>query len=191
MDYPNEYFPSIQKDLHGGIILGQIGYYCDNKNQLFTLEILNDLVRNGKNARIYFIGYPSSEEPQYIGRMREYIHKNNLESHIKFLPSNFSKEQFFKKIDMLLLPSIHEGLSLTLMEAQFSNIFCLASSGVPKDVNFGLCKFIELRKEFWIDAIESFNDLGQLKPIRIYKKEEFEETLMSVIHQIFIEDYGE
>lgn len=185
MDYPNEFFPSIKrKPIQDEIIMGQIGYYCSNKNQLFSLAVLKKLIDCGQKARLMFIGFKLSEEPRYFDEMMSFIEKNNLSQYVTFLPADYNKKDFFEHINVLLLPSLYEGLSITLLEAQFSNVFCVASEFVPKDVDFGLCHFSELRIGEWATTIVNIKNNNKSKPIRRYEKQDFERAFSNIIDDV-------
>ncbi len=182
MDYPNEYFPDVvKKPNNDEIVLGQIGYYCSNKNQLFSLSVLKELIENGQSARLLLVGFKLSEEPRYYDEMVEFIDKHNLTSAVTFLPSDYSKKMLFEQIHILLLPSLFEGLSITLLEAQFSNTYCIASDSVPRDVNFGLCTFSKLKREEWLKNINDIRNKNIVRPSHIYGKDEFENSLSLII----------
>ena len=59
--------------------------------------------------------------------------------------------------DALVMPSLHEGLPVSLIEAQAAGVPCVASSEITKEVDLGLglLEFVDLRAgpERWIDRI--------------------------------------
>lgn len=151
IDY--DYFHSIRKKEHEGINLLQIGYFGMVKNQLFSLEVMHSLQKRKRNIKLYLIGYNLKGEENYFEKMKEKIQEYNLSENVIFLPSDIEKNQCLDIIDFVLLPSKSEGLSIVAMEAQAAEIPCLLSRGVPKDVDFGLVKYIEEDAEKWADAI--------------------------------------
>ncbi len=186
MDYPDEYYPKLEKrPIINKVVLGQIGYYCSNKNQLFSLNVVKKLAEMGIDVSLMLVGYKSIEEPTYQEMILSYITRNNLTGKVVMLPSDFDKKQLFTSIDILLLPSLHEGLALSLMEAQFSNIKCIASSNVPRDVDFGLCSFLQLEPLEWSKEILKTIGKAPRLPNRIYGKNEFETKFRSILKEIF------
>ena len=186
MDYPDVYYPNItKKPAENEIVLGQIGYYCHNKNQLFSLEVLKELISRGEQARLLFVGFKLSEEPQYFDEMQKFIKKNCLSSFVTFLPSDYDKKDLFEQIHALLLPSLHEGLAIALMEAQFSNTYCVASNNVPVDVDFGLCSFSKLELETWLERVLAVKTMGSFKPHKIYQKQDFQRIFDIIITDVF------
>ena len=88
-------------------------------------------------------------------------------------------------MDLFILPSLYEGLGMTLIEAQVSGLSCLASSKVPKEAEIipNRVKFIDLKnKEEWIKKsleLKSYNREINEKEINNYniknKAKELEE----------------
>ncbi len=130
----------------------QIGYFCENKNQMFSLELLNSLIQQKYDASLNFIGYEDGNE--YTDRILKYINENNLNKFVTFLDQSYPKEKIFPEIDYVLLPSYSEACPMVLLEAQASNIQCLVSTNVPKDVDLGLCNYFSINtKDKWINFI--------------------------------------
>lgn len=47
--------------------------------------------------------------------------------------------------DVLLIPSLHEGLSLVSIEAQCAGLLCIASDGVPEEAKNRITSFLPLQ----------------------------------------------
>lgn len=187
IDYVNPYkLRKIKNTSSKCIKIGQIGYYCDNKNQLFSIKVLKELISSGNNASIVFIGYVIPESKKYYNLLLKFIKKEKLEQYVTFLPSSYNKQKFFEDIDFLFMPSKSEGLGLALFEAQFSNIRCIASSNVAKDTELGLCKRIDLNEKKWAQYILETKDSKFASIKNIYTKRNFEEQFKKIINLVLI-----
>lgn len=145
-------YADIIKAPHEGIGLLQIGYFCELKNQLFSLKLLTYLRGKGVDARLDFIGYPS--EAGYHEKMEQVIAEGELQQFVSFLPRDFDKRTAFAQADYSLLPSEAEGLGIAALESQAAGVPCLMSNHVPKEVNIGAGFFLphdDLEK--WAEAI--------------------------------------
>lgn len=131
-----EYYSKISKQPHDEIRLVQIGYYNWLKNQLFSLKVLDHILSKNSKATLEFVGYDT--KTGYMEKVQQYINDNELSDFVRMLPSNYDKSELFSTADFLLLPSKSEGLPLVALEAQASNVFCLASDRVSYDVDMGL-----------------------------------------------------
>ena len=58
--------------------------------------------------------------------------------------------------DIFLLPSLHEGLGIVLIEAQVSGLRCIASTNVPNEAKLtNNVTFLPLEAEQWIEEIKN------------------------------------
>lgn len=149
VDY--SFYSGIVVQKHEGINLLQIGYYADIKDQLFSIRLLDHLVRKGHNIKLYFIGYVL--EQAYYDEMNKLIETLGLENKVSFLPSDSDKSELLPIIDYILLPSKSEGLPLVALEAQSANIKCILSDVVTRDVDFGLAFYAEKKLDIWEEII--------------------------------------
>lgn len=145
-------YADIEKMPHKGIHLLQIGYFCKNKNQIFSIHLLKHLLSHGIDAHLSLIGYPS--EHAYHEQMLSLIAQHHLDKHISFLPHDFDKRTAFAQADYCLLPSESEGLPLVALESQAAGIPCLMSDNISTDSDVGAGFFLphdDLEK--WADAV--------------------------------------
>ena len=145
-------YTDIEKKPHKGIHLLQIGYFCQRKNQIFAMNLLNYLLSQGVDVHLSFIGYP--HEQGYHEQMLSLIAQHHMEEHISFLPHDFDKRVAFAQADYCLLPSESEGLPLVALESQAAGVPCLMSDNISKDSDVGAGFFLphdDLEK--WTAAI--------------------------------------
>jgi len=126
----------LEKKQHTGCNLLQIGYFCANKNQIFSIKLLKKLLEKKMDVKLSFVGFPQDEV--YYAEMLRLIDELSLNENVKFLPSNIDKSQVFSDIDIVLVPSFTEGLPLVALEAQAAHIMTLMSDHVTLDANIGL-----------------------------------------------------
>lgn len=155
-----EIYRNVKKCSHDGINLLQIGYYCENKNQLFTLKVLEELLESGIEARVHFIGFASEQD--YYDKIKKYVANNNLEKSVCFLCSNADKVKELSWADFSMLPSESEGLPLVALESQCANTICLMSDHIPKDSNIGYGLFLGYNNVTeWVKAIIDLKNTHQ------------------------------
>ena len=145
-------YADIEKMPHKGVHLLQIGYFCKNKNQIFSMHLLKHLINRGIDAHLSLIGYPN--EHGYHEQMLSLTAQHHLEEHISFLPHDFDKRTAFAQADYCLLPSESEGLPLVALESQAAGVPCLMSDNISTDSDVGAGFFFphdDLEK--WADAV--------------------------------------
>ena len=152
------YSPDIRKsirikfDIENKLVLGHVGRFVPVKNHQFILEILKELKKN--NIKIYLLLIGDGELKDNINLK---IKELGLTSCVKLLGDRSDVNELLQAIDVLVFPSLYEGLPLSLIEAQTSGLPIIASTNVPQEVNVtGLCSFKELGNiKDWTDIILS------------------------------------
>ena len=145
-------YADIERKPHKGIHLLQIGYFCELKNQLFSIRLLSYLRKRGADVHLSLIGYPQTQK--YLEEMYALIAQDNLVEHVSFLLHDFDKRVAFAQSDYCLLPSGSEGLPLVALESQAAGVPCLMSDNVPKDADIGGSFFLPYDDlEKWVNMI--------------------------------------
>ncbi len=158
---PNKYS---YKD-HDDIRLIMVGSIQPRKNQMFGVEILNELVKMGQEASLVIIGYPTHPESGYLESVQDYVKEKNLDKRVQFLPKDSNVADMLAKSDIMLLPSLQEGLPNTALEAQAMGVYCFVSTDVERICDCGLCSFISLAdgSRKWAEAVVEYAKKTGLK----------------------------
>ena len=128
----------------------QVGRMSKQKNYLFTLDVFADLIKEDKNNKLFLVGN---------GELRDEIDQKiidlHLEDHVNILEFRNDVDHLLQMADYFLMPSLFEGLSVAAVEAQASGITCLLSDRCDRNVNItGLCEFLPLEKQTWVDRMK-------------------------------------
>lgn len=138
------------------ILLGHIGVFNDQKNQLFLLDILNQLLQeHGKEYKMLLIGKGSLLETA-----KSKAKKLKIEDNVIFYGTTDKIYKMLSAMDIFVMPSLYEGLPLSLVEAQASGLSVLASDTVTKEVNLtGNVEFYTLQNSAveWADRIANLH----------------------------------
>lgn len=123
-------------NLDGKIVLGHVGRFSPVKNHFFLLKLFRVFYEQHPNAVLMLVGDDKNLDAYdgYVRKIKEYVQKNHLESNVIFAGFSPNIAPFYQAMDIFLLPSFSEGLSLVSIEAQASNLPCIVSTGVPEDV---------------------------------------------------------
>lgn len=137
-------------------IIIQVGRLVDVKNHLFSLELMNDL---STEFDFKFLIIGDGENRSLI---EDYIEKNNLNEKVEVLGLRDDAISFMKSADLLILPSLFEGLPITLLETQSVGLPSIVSTSVDElsDIKLDLIDFINLddRLSWKKKIIERIND---------------------------------
>ena len=111
------------------------------------------MVDRNINYKLLLIGNGELEK-EVINKIEELKLKEN----VKVLGVRKDVNEILQSIDMFLLPSFHEGLPVTLVEAQGAGLKCFISDTVTKEIDLecGLTEFISLKSssEEWAEIID-------------------------------------
>ena len=118
------------------MVVGHIGRFTQEKNQLFLVEIFNEVNKQLPNSRLLLIGGGKPiAEIKYKEKVKNKVKEMGLNSKVQFLGVREDIEKLMQGIDVLVMPSLSEGFPVTLVEAQSAGIPCLVSDAVSNEVN--------------------------------------------------------
>lgn len=113
----------ISKSLKDSMIIGSIGRLAYPKNYELLIEIAPEILKNAPNTKFILIG-DGPEKEKYL----DLIQKNHLEDSFFILGSIKNASLYLTGFDVFVLPSIYEGMSLTLIEAMRTGLPIIASA---------------------------------------------------------------
>lgn len=116
-----------------GPLVGHIGRFDQVKNHTFLLEIFSTFRDFFPEAKLILVG--EGDLKKHIEREAE---AKGIAEAVCFLGVRSDIPQILGALDLFVLPSLHEGLGIVLVEAQAAGVPCLASDTVPKEVDLGL-----------------------------------------------------
>ena len=123
-------------NLKNRFVIGNIGRLESQKNQLFLVDIFNELHKKEQKFFLIIIGDGHLKE-----KLTASIKKYGLDNDALVLGSDEVgiKEEcakFYSLFDAFVLPSIYEGLPVVGVEAQLASLHCFFSENVTRDVDF-------------------------------------------------------
>lgn len=137
------------------ILLGNVGHFFGNvKNQTFIIKIFNELYGRDKSYRLCLIG----DGPLRINAVHE-VELLGLKDKVTFTGDIENVEDYLNSVDLIVMPSLYEGLPLTLVEEQANGLQCVCSDAITCEVDkTGNLKFISLKLSAveWADEIQKF-----------------------------------
>ncbi len=140
----------IDKDAY---IIGHVGRLCPQKNHTYLLDIFQYFKNINKNAMLLMVGQgPLRHE------MEEKAKLLDIESSVIFLGDRGDTAELYQAMDILLFPSLHEGVPLAVIEAQAAGLRCVVSEAVPycADIGANLVSYLRLEDsaEGWALELE-------------------------------------
>lgn len=139
------------------VVIGHVGYFLEIKNQRFLVDVFNYIWHLHPNYRLVMIGE---------GPLKDVIHDKveslGLSNAVCMTGSIDNVNEYLNAMDVIAMPSLFEGVPLTLVEQQANGLQCFVSDTVTHEADkTGNITFISLRKnaEAWAKIIMSTIDV--------------------------------
>lgn len=132
-------------------VLGTVARIDVQKNPMYLLKIAEAVQRSGKKAVLLIVGTGPMEQD-----VKERAHEMGLDGFVRFLGVREDIPELLAAMDLFLLPSLFEGLPVTLIETQASGLPALVSDRVTREMDkVGLIRFLPLDDDVscWSDII--------------------------------------
>ena len=141
-----------QLGLENKKVIGHVGRFESQKNHRFLLSVFQELYGRDQEYRLLLVGDGSLRR-----EIMEEVRGKGLDQVILFIGNTEQVEAYYQAMDVFLLPSLHEGLSLAAVEAQCSGLPCLMADTVSTQTRLtGACGFLslELGPALWAEKTE-------------------------------------
>ena len=112
------------------LLLGHIGRFDVPKNHHFLVDLANKLKEEDPKTMFMFVG-----DGPLKSDIQKKIEDLGIEENIITVSEVKNIEDYYSAFDCFLMPSLYEGLPLTLIEAQANGLPCLVSNRITKDVD--------------------------------------------------------
>jgi glycosyltransferase involved in cell wall biosynthesis len=137
-------------------VLGHVGRFCLQKNHSFLLDIFAQYAQRHENSVLILVG---------DGPLRKEVENKSKElclvEKVNFMGVRSDINRLLQAFDLFIFPSLHEGLPVSLIEAQASGVPCLISDQVSEEVDLGvnLIKYASLNNsQEWLRKIQNISD---------------------------------
>lgn len=144
-----------------GLKIIQVGRLEPVKNHIFTLKVAEHLKKEGVSFKVFIIGQGSLEM-----FLKQEVKDRNLEDVVLFLGLRTDIPQLMGGADVMLMPSLHEGFPVVLVESQAVGLPSVISSSIASEVDLGvgLVHFMpqNATPEEWVDTLSNNSLFGTL-----------------------------
>jgi glycosyltransferase EpsF len=156
----------------------QVGRFELQKNHFFTLELMKLFSKTDFDVHFFFIGQGSRKL-----EFENYVFDSNLSLYSTIIDSTSNINGFLSMADLLILPSIYEGLPVISIEAQFNSLKIYSSDLVTRESNISDVLFLPLKKELWYEKIIDLyeNRSRSVLNIALAKKFDLSETCKKIV----------
>jgi glycosyltransferase involved in cell wall biosynthesis len=114
-------------------VLGHIGRFSTQKNHEFLIEVFAKFNKRRKNSKLLLVG-----DGPLRPLLKEKVQKLSLENNVIFTGVRKDVDYLTQAFDVFVFPSLHEGLPVSVIEAQASGVPLLLSDQISKEVNLNM-----------------------------------------------------
>lgn len=162
-------------------VIGHVGRYMPQKNHDFLMKMFANLHIDMPNARLLLVG-----DGPCKARIEKQCEKYGIMEKVIFVGNVYDVQKWYSAMDILVLPSIFEGLGNALIEAQANGLTCLASEYVPIEAKIAdSCSFLPLKENEWMQAILDFEKSNPKR--KEVKKKKITESFLTAHYDINVE----
>ena len=151
-----EKFRKQYKISNDNLVVGVVGRFTKQKNQVFAITIFEYLYKKNIHSTLILKGQGELEE-ELIQKIKD-VH---LESEIIVINQIEHMEELYSAMDIFLMPSLFEGLPQVSVEAQASGLPCVFSDTISEEADltgYNQRLSLECSPDIWADCIlDCFN----------------------------------
>lgn len=136
-------------------VLGHVGRFTYEKNQIFLIEVLSEYFHHCKNKDAVLMLVGDGPERKNV---EERARNLGVLDKVIFVGMKDNVSDYMQTFDVFLFPSMYEGLGIVGIEAQAVGLPVIASNGIPRamKVTDAVC-FLNLEDvPLWIKKIDFF-----------------------------------
>nr|WP_302830145.1 glycosyltransferase family 1 protein [uncultured Bacteroides sp.] len=167
-------------------VIGHVGRLERQKNHAFLIDIFAEITKFKKNACLVLVGTGSL---QLI--LEQKITALGLTDKVVFLGFRDDRNRIMQAMDSFVFPSLYEGLSVVLIEAQTSGLPVFISDSTTTEVSFSPeIKFMSLQQspQEWAKAIMEKGQIKRKDMTKEVQKAGFEmQNLIDNLYKLYTE----
>lgn len=138
-------------ELDGKIAIGHVANFNPEKNHAFLLDVFAEILKRDDRYVLFLIG-----DGQLLDAMRTKVRELSIDRFVVFVGMTLHVPLYLNAMDLMVLPSLFEGLPNVVVEWQANGLPSLVSDVVTKECDLtGSITVIPLDVEIWKEKILS------------------------------------
>lgn len=153
------------------LVVGNVGRFSQQKNQICLIEIFAEIQKIHKDSVLWLVG-DGELRPQLEEKVKELV----LISSVKFFGMVDNTKELYQAMDVMVMPSLFEGLPMTGVEAQACGLPCVFADTITKETDVMGNAFLPLESSHEEWAKEAVKAAGRYEAAG-EKRRSFEKEL--------------
>ena len=170
-------------------VIGHVGRFMEVKNHTFIIDVFDKIHLKNPNSYLLLAGTGI-----LLDQIKNKVASLNLDEYVMFLGNRTDIHKILSSIDIMLFPSLHEGLPFALVEAQSAGARVVCSDTISPEIRLssGL-KFVSLDKtaDEWAEVIELFPivDKDQMRQSVVKNGYDINSTIELLEKKVYTNEY--
>jgi len=142
-------------------VIIQIGSFRDVKNHIFTVQIIEELALEFTDMfKVLFVG-----EGQNMAFIKKTLRDKNLNDYCNFLGLRDDIPNILACSDLMILPSLYEGIPGVVLEAQAAGLKTIISNTIDEEViiDKDLVTKLPLNRSVWVNQLSNLIKSGKIQ----------------------------
>lgn len=114
-------------------VVGTVCRYARQKNPIFMIDIVNEILKLGIDTRFLWIGSAPMENDAMYLSMKNKVKELGIEDKMIWVGSKDDVYNWYSAMDAFIMPSLWEGLGISYIESQANSLPTFASDVVPRE----------------------------------------------------------
>ena len=110
------------------IVIGHVGRLTEQKNPFFIIDVFSEIQKLNSNTELWMIG-----EGELLDGVQKRIKAVGIEKHVTLWGRREDVSCLMQAMDIFILPSLYEGLSIVAVEAQAAGLPVYASDSLSQE----------------------------------------------------------
>lgn len=110
------------------LVIGHVGRFIEVKNHMFLIEVFEQIHKYNTDSVLLLVG-----DGPLRPRVEALIVQKNLQNSVIMTGVQNDVSMYNQAMDVLVMPSVFEGVPVSLVEAQAAGLPCCVSAGVPRE----------------------------------------------------------
>lgn len=132
------------------LVVGNVGRMSQQKNQIFLIDIFKQVKMMWPNSVLWLVG-----DGEKRAEIEQKVKDAHLEADVQFFGMIDNTKELYQAMDVMVMPSLFEGLPMVGVEAQASGLPCVLSDTITTEVDIANATYLSLKDEpaVWAEAV--------------------------------------
>ena len=163
-----QFNPEIRKKLRNSLgipedikVYGHVGTFRTPKNHSFLIDVFAELHKSNPATKLVLVG-----SGELLDKIKAKVLSLGLNDAVAFMGQQNNVNEWLSAFDVFLMPSLWEGLPVSVVEAQCAGLPCVISDVIDRGVDItGNVKFVSTNMPavFWADIISAVNSTHRIE----------------------------